>query len=277
MSSILSRNLEFLGQLSFIFHTGLPPTIKTILHRPSMILHPRQIRAEFMLHVWKPFADGMDKWDMDIKKELITSNAKGVVLDIGAGLGHTIKYLDTNLVTKYIALEPNILMHSAIRGEAHKAGFREDEGTLIILPYGAEEIDSIVSTIVPAGCIVEIAGVIDTFISVNSLCSVPSPQQTIRSLIMDPNLLKPAGHFLFYEHILNPLPSIAFWQKFWTPVWRNLLGGCCMDRQTDDWILSCKDEVSGRDVWAQKDVKGIEGEDPEHWFCRVIGKCVKGA
>lgn len=48
------------------------------------------------------------------RTELIRSRATGVVLDLGAGTGHSIGYLDLERVEKYIALEPNVLMHPKI-------------------------------------------------------------------------------------------------------------------------------------------------------------------
>ena len=58
-----------------------------------------------------------------------------------SGHGHTVKYLDHDKVTKYVALEPNKLMHPEIRNIANAAGYTESAGNLLILPYGAEQME----------------------------------------------------------------------------------------------------------------------------------------
>ena len=78
-------------------------------------------------------------------------------------------------VTRYIALEPNILMHNQIRAKANEAGFHESDNTLIILSFGAEETQSILSSISQQ----ELEPVrVDNILSVLTLCTIPDPQRT---------------------------------------------------------------------------------------------------
>lgn len=110
-----------------------------------------------------------------------------------------------------MAVEPNVLWHSHIKGAALKAGFSEEDGSLLILSCGAEDYKTI------AGALGGL-GTVDTIISVLTLCSVPNPEQTIRNLVR--KLLKPGGEFLFLEHIASKRHDVRFWQRFWTPLWK---------------------------------------------------------
>lgn len=179
--------------------------------------------------------------------------------DASSGVGHTVNYLDRAQVTKYVALEPNILMHPDIRKSASIKGFTESDGSLVILSCGAEDISFVLAKLGGPHSV-------DTMISILTLCSVPSPEQTLRSLVH--KVLKPGGALLFYEHVLSHRPDVAWWQRFWTPLWKIGFAGCRMDRPTDLWI-----ERMG--VWKDGSVWGQEGEDDESLFWHRVGKFVK--
>ena len=168
-------------------------------------------------------------------------------------------YLDPSKVTKYIALEPNKLMHSEIRALAATKGFTEDAGTLQILPYGAEESSLILSAL--GG-----AHTVDMLISILTLCSIPAPERTLGMLVGD--VLKPGGTLVFYEHVLSPRDDVAWWQRFWTPIWKRAFDGCRLDLPTHVWI--------GRmDVWKEASVWGKPDEPEEHLFWHRVGRFVK--
>ncbi|OCH85082.1 hypothetical protein OBBRIDRAFT_798538 [Obba rivulosa] len=258
----LSVSLGLLLHLRWALGVALPPTLKAIFHKPSLLLHPHEISHIFMSHVWlSGMGDGIDANAREDKTPLITPNAYGVVLDIGAGHGHTVNYLDTSRVTKYVAVEPNTLMHVEIRKLANKAGFTEEADTLVILPYGAEHTASIASAL--GGPLS-----VDTIISVLSLCSIPKPEETIRRVVEE--LLKPGGQFLFYEHVLSPRADIAWWQRFWTPIWSKALDGCSLDRPTHVWVRRAT-------KWDVEETWGTADDPEDHLFCHQVGRFVKAA
>lgn len=187
------------------------------------------------------------------------------------GHGHTVNYLDCTKVARYIALEPNVLMHSKIRILSHAAGFTEDNGTLLILSCGAEDTPTIVSSLSPDNHVPNV----DTLISILTICSIPSPERAIRDLVRD--VLKPGGQFLFYEHVLSPKEEVAWWQKFWTPIWKIVLDGCRLDRPTHLWIERmgvAGNVVDGEEVWSEGEVKDVEGEE-DNLFWHQLGRFVK--
>ncbi|ORY29255.1 hypothetical protein BCR33DRAFT_793091 [Rhizoclosmatium globosum] len=98
---------------------SLLPTLFALLQSPSLLFSPRKVQGLLMANIWaNGFGDGVNDSNRDLKTRIITPNAKGVVLDVGAGHGHTIRFLDKSKVTKYVALEPNVSMHPRIYEEA---------------------------------------------------------------------------------------------------------------------------------------------------------------
>jgi hypothetical protein len=150
-------------------------------------------------------------------------------------------------------------MHSEIRKLAGLKGFVESDGSLLILSCGAEDISSLLAAL-------EKPNSVDTLISVLVLCSVPAPEQTLGALVR--YALKSGGSLLFYEHVLNPRDDVAWWQRFWAPLWRIAFDGCRIDRPTHLWI-----ERMG--VWSAGESWGKEGQSEESLFWHRAGKYVK--
>ncbi|OJT12733.1 Methyltransferase-like protein 7B [Trametes pubescens] len=255
----LSAAFALLLDLRLAFSAAFVPTLSAIVRAPSLLWHPSELSRTFMAHVWKLFGNGIDEGGRPVKQTLLPENATGIVLDIGAGHGHTILYLDPLKVTKYVALEPNELMHNELRTLAATKGFTEAAGNLLVLPYGAEETSLITSALGGAHAA-------DTLVFILTLCSIPDPERTLAALVRD--VLRPGGTLLFYEHVLSPRADVAWWQRFWTPVWRRTFDGCCLDRPTHVWV-----ERMG--VWKEGSVWGKEGEEEEHLFWHRVGRFVK--
>ncbi|KAH7925389.1 S-adenosyl-L-methionine-dependent methyltransferase [Leucogyrophana mollusca] len=255
----LSAACALLGQLRFVIQTAFLPTAWAVLWSPSIILRPSAISRLFMSHVWAIMGDGMDENGREAKEELITEHAYGVVVDIGAGHGHAVNYLNRSRVTKYVAVEPNVHMHDKIRHIAHAAGYDESSKSLTILSCGAEDLTEILSTLGERHSA-------DVIISVRAMCSVPSPEKTIRALADE--VLKPGGQFLFFEHVLSARADVAWWQRFWTPLWLLAFDGCHLDRPTHLWV----EAVGG---WREQKVWGLPDEGEEHLFWHRLGRFVK--
>lgn len=150
-------------------------------------------------------------------------------------------------------------MHSQIRATAKAAGFEEADGTLLILSCGAEDTETILSSV----------GAVDTIVSVLTLCSVPNPELTITSLVRD--VLKPGGVLLYFEHVRSPRDDVAWWQKL---LWQLAFGGCKLDRPTHLWIKDALD-TEGHRIWKEGRRWGIKGEPEEHLWWHQAGRYVK--
>jgi len=253
-----SAAFGLLNHFRAILGAALLPTLRAVFYSPSLLLRPHALSHIFMSHAWGLLGVGVDENSREVKEELVKANAYGVVLDIGAGHGHLASYLDRAKVTKYVAVEPNANMHQEIRSRAKASGFDEDSGTLLILPYGAEAIPSLVSAL--GG-----PHTVDCIVSIMAFCSISNPQRVLQDLV--DVLLKSGGEFLFYEHVLSHRSDVAWWQRFWSPLWSFALDGCRLDCPTHLW-------VEKMDIWKEKSLRGT-GEDEENLFWHQIGRFVK--
>lgn len=81
----LSVALSILTDLRFAIQVAIFPTLRAILHSPSLLLRPHALSRAFMANLWVAFGPGTDQDGRPTKQRLITPNAYGVVLDLGAG------------------------------------------------------------------------------------------------------------------------------------------------------------------------------------------------
>lgn len=133
--------------------------------------------------------------------EPILAKARGVVLDIGPGNGQWVNLFSAAKnkdIKKIYGVEPNPDHHAALRQRVKSAGL---EGIYEVLPVGVEDLES---------CGIE-KGSVDTIATIQCLCSVPGPEDIIKSLYP---YLKPGGQWLVYEHVRTPHQHdfVATWQ-----------------------------------------------------------------
>ena len=136
--SIPAIALEYTSPLQLIFFLlfhGLLPTIWYMLAHPLSIPFPSAWRNS-ILKYGQPFLLAQaDKMFKDQKTKVI-SQAKGRVLEIGAGTGETVKYYDKNKVNFIYGVEPNLDGLQQLRDAVVKAGL---EDKYEILSFGVEE------------------------------------------------------------------------------------------------------------------------------------------
>lgn len=82
----LSNALTPLADLRYAIGASLWPTILDIYNSPSLLFRPAALAQIVMAHVWVLFDNPTDEGGRPTKNALITPNAYGVVLDIGAGM-----------------------------------------------------------------------------------------------------------------------------------------------------------------------------------------------
>jgi SAM-dependent methyltransferase len=180
---------------------------------------------------------------------------------------------DRRKVKKFVALEPNKLMHSALRARASDAKFYESDGSLLILPYEIQELFTKLQTDVGFK---RDMGDIDTVLSILVLCNIPEPELSITRLV---EYLKPGGSFLFLEHVRSGVMNAAWWQDFWAPIWCLFFDGCNINRPTHKWVQKVGTVTEGaegsKSVWKEESVFGDPDEPESNLFWHRAGVFLK--
>ena len=82
----------------------------------------------------------------------------------------------------------------------------------------------------------------DCVVVTYTLCSVPDPVTALKEMR---RVLKTGGRFLFCEHGRAPDESVRRWQDRLTPYWKNIAGGCHLNRDIAALIseagFACRD------------------------------------
>ncbi|KAF8595532.1 S-adenosyl-L-methionine-dependent methyltransferase [Ceratobasidium sp. AG-I] len=249
---IIPRYLE-------VVQLGLFPTLRTVLKQPSLLVHPSSLSRLFFSYVWGTLGPGIDANAHAWKQPLLYPHASGVVLDVGAGHGHAMKYLDKTKVTKYVAVEPNLWMHEKIREMARACGFNEEKGEVVVLGCGAEDIERIYAAI--GG-----DGKVDTIVSLLTLCSVKEPPKAIGRLS---TVLKEGGQLLWCEHVSSPFSDVRIWQRLFSPIWGLAFDGCRLGQNTVEMLQSAG-------PWSTVEMWDMPGEvKSNNLLCHKIGRFVK--
>lgn len=156
------------------------------------------------------------------KRSMIAAGVQGRVLDFGAGFGLSLQYLALDelreRVEEVVCLEPNVHWHERLRD------FHADNASdLPMTPfYGFldEYLDQ------------EGAGIFDSVICSQVLCSVGSDEQIATQLGLIRRALKPGGVFVFSEHVAADGLVRAGIQRILEPLWSYCGDGCSLRRRT---------------------------------------------
>lgn len=138
----------------------------------------------------------------------IVPAAEGRVLEIGIGSGLNLPFYTRN-VERVIGLDPSPKLLSMARGN-----LRPDSVSVEFVEGSAEAIP------LEDRCI-------DTVVTTWTLCSIPDAGRALRDMH---RVLKPGGRLLFVEHGRAPDPNVRWWQDRLTPAWKQIGGGCHLNR-----------------------------------------------
>ncbi|GAB7349500.1 hypothetical protein MBLNU459_g0210t1 [Dothideomycetes sp. NU459] len=206
------------------------------------LLDPQKLRNEGFSRFWLAVSPSAEAHDSTqalggpfAPLPGMLGSADGHVLEIGPGSGTFFQFLDAAKIKSMYGVEPTEELHEALRASADAVGLKTK---FFILPCGAQT-DSLLPALSKAGLLDTRnngeEGMFDTIISVRSLCSVPSPEDSIKTLY---RLLRPGGRFLILEHVVNPWPaggSLAgrAFQLLYTALgWTYFVGDCELSRDT---------------------------------------------
>jgi ubiquinone/menaquinone biosynthesis C-methylase UbiE len=149
------------------------------------------------------------------RREVIAS-AGGRVLEVGVGSGLNFPFYGKD-VEIVVGLDPSPRLLTLACRRAAAAGPRIAllQGSAAAIPLADRTMDMVVMTW--------------------TLCSIADPRAALREMR---RVLRPNGRLLFVEHGLAPEPGVERWQHRLTPIWRQVAGGCHLDRKIDDLVRS---------------------------------------
>lgn len=169
--------------------------------------------GKFQARCYDFFMDRMDRAGGEEHRRRLVEEARGEVLEIGAGTGKNLPLY--RAAERVVALEPDPAMWARAWKRAHDAA-RETrmavdvvEGDALALPFADASFDTVVFSLV--------------------LCTVPDPG---RALAEARRVLRPGGTLRFYEHVRAAEPRLARWQDRLERPWRWVGRGCHPNRDT---------------------------------------------
>lgn len=143
----------------------------------------------------------------------LVAEAKGEVLEVGAGTGRNLSLYES--AARVVALEPEPDMRARAERRAGRSKVPvevvDGDGTALAFPDGS--FDTVVASLV--------------------LCSIPEPA---RALAEARRVLRPGGTLRFYEHVRSNDPRLAARQDRWCRPWRWFGRGCHPNRTTVELI-----------------------------------------
>lgn len=118
----------------------------------------------------------------------LVSQACGMVLEIGPGIGNQIPRYDKSKITKIYGVEPNPDFKEGLERQIKAAGLTDEYS---IVPHGIDDAKALEKYgIKPES--------IDTILDIQVLCSVPDPEAAAKAMY---GMLKPGGKWIVYEHV----------------------------------------------------------------------------
>jgi ubiquinone/menaquinone biosynthesis C-methylase UbiE len=152
--------------------------------------------------------------------------ATGEVLEIGIGSGLNLPFYSSE-VERVRGVEPSLELQQMARKRVPQK-LRVEFFTQPIEKPLAIEAESI-----------------DTVVMTWTLCSLPDVKQAFQQI---KRVLKENGRLLFIEHGLAPDADVVTWQNRLAPFWKQIAGGCHLNRKIDKLITEAGLQISELDT-----------------------------
>ena len=142
-------------------------------------------------------------------------HARGEVLEIGIGSGLNLEFYSPEVQRVY-GVDPSAELRQMARKRVGQSPVEVE-----FLSQSAED-----QLPLPNASI-------DRAVVTWTLCSIPNPSEALQQA---KRVLKPTGRLIFVEHGRSSDPSVVVWQDRITPMWKQISGGCHLNRKIDDLI-----------------------------------------
>ena len=161
------------------------------------------------------------------QREKLVPLASGRVLEVGMGSGLNLPFYDARQVRKVWGLEPSPEMSKMASAAAEAVSFDVE-----FVSAGGEEIPLDSESF-------------DTVLMTFTLCTIPDAERALREIA---RVLKRGGQLLFCEHGAAPDAGVRRWQNRINPLWRQLAGGCHLNRDIPGLIRHGGFEITRMDT-----------------------------
>ncbi|HEY2001784.1 MAG TPA: class I SAM-dependent methyltransferase [Acidobacteriaceae bacterium] len=149
--------------------------------------------------------------------------ARGEVLEVGIGSGLNLPFYSSD-VQRIYGVDPSVELQRIARGRVVAAPMEVE-----FLSRSAEEPLPLADAS------------IDTVVTTWTLCSIANAPKALREM---KRVLKATGRLIFLEHGRAPDAGVADWQERITPLWKNITGGCHLNRKIDDLITAAGFQIT---------------------------------
>ena len=180
------------------------------------------------------------------KRAQIVPLAYGRVLEIGIGSGLNFDFYNFDNVDEVVGVDPAVSSVAIAKSRSSKYNSK--------ISFIEETAESIALESETFDCVV--IGY--------TLCTIPEP---LLALAEVNRLLKPSGSLFFMEHGLAPEESVQKWQHRIAPGWKKIAGGCNLNRNIEELILT--------GGFAFKDLKKKYIKGPKILSFQYYGEAVK--
>jgi ubiquinone/menaquinone biosynthesis C-methylase UbiE len=177
---------------------------------------------------WAPLLEyAMRQEPVMQERRKVVPRAIGRVLEVGVGSGLNLGLYDRERVDRVWALDPShtLLARAQARTPAEGVEVRLLAGSAEEIPFSDSAFDTVVSTF--------------------TMCSIPNLTRALGEIR---RVLRRGGRLLFSEHGLSPDAPVARWQRWLSPCWCFLSGGCNVDRGIEQSIEGAGFRLLGVDA-----------------------------
>lgn len=150
----------------------------------------------------------MDNPGMARLRPEVVGGVSGTVVELGFGAGLNLPFYGAG-TTRVLAVDPDGIGFRKAAGRIADADF---EVTRVGLDGARVDLDDASA---------------DHVVCTWTLCTIPDVHGALAEVV---RVLKPGGTFRFVEHGLHEHASVAGWQRWLTPMWKPVAGGCHLDR-----------------------------------------------
>ena len=176
--------------------------------------------------LYDPFLWWGEKSGLSKKRTRLLGEARGEVLEIGAGTGLNLAHYPSGL-DRLVLTEPEEHKAALLLKKAAGLGIEAQfvRASAEALPFEDDSFDTIVATLV--------------------FCTVGEPERAIAELR---RVLRPGGSWLFIEHIRSDRPAVGRIQDSIRRPWAAVADGCQCNRRTIGMIEAGGFEVEIKSV-----------------------------